>query len=226
MTQVHLTKKSANVKVGSIPVSTTEREGSCDDKTCPFFYEGCYALTGPLKLHWDKVSSHERGYSWNEFCAEISELPDNQLWRHNQAGDLPRLKNSRNIDNRKLKKLVNANAGKRGFTYCHHELNKVNIEVLKSANSAGFTVNVSANNLIHADQCYDTGLPVAVTLPITQTKNTLTPKGRAVIVCPATIKDNVSCSSCQLCSHSDRSIIIGFPAHGAQKKSVNIISQG
>jgi hypothetical protein len=62
---------------------------------------------------------------------------------------------------------------------------------------------------------------VVVVLPSTTTANTTTPKGRTVVVCPATIRDDISCASCQLCQRQ-RSVIVGFPAHGTRKRTINI----
>ena len=70
--QVHLTLKSANVKTGPIPVSTTERDSCPAD--CKMKAE-CYAASGPLALHWAAVSDKKRGASWPEFCDTIEALP-------------------------------------------------------------------------------------------------------------------------------------------------------
>jgi len=51
----------------------------------------------------------------------------------------------------------------------------------------------------------------------------VTPAGRKVVVCPATIRDDVSCASCQLCQRQ-RDFIIGFPAHGTSKKKASAIA--
>ena len=213
--QVHLTLKSSNKKVGPIPVSTTERS-SCG--ACAFKLNGCYADYGPLKLHWDKVSSHERGMSWGAFCEAIKGLQPDTLWRHNQAGDLPHIHGS--LDRAKFMDLVNANYGKRGFTYTHHAASLHNLELLSIANNHGFTVNLSADDLDHADRLYGKGSPVVTILPSDQLTNTVTPAGRRVVVCPAVTHDNVSCSTCQLCAKADRDVIVGFPAHGSGKAKV------
>ena len=63
--------------------------------------------------------------------------------------------------------------------------------------------------------------PVVVVLPSNQTENTVTPKGRKVVVCPATQRDNVSCATCQLCQRQ-RSTIVGFPAHGSRHRVINL----
>jgi hypothetical protein len=220
MKTVHLTLKSANAKTGPIPVSTTSAL-SCSD-TCPFKDNGCYAESGPLALHWRAVTAGERGLTWPEFCDEISRLPDGQLWRHNQAGDLPGLGDT--INPAALDMLVQANAGKRGFTYTHKPATPDNLAMIRAANEAGFTINLSANNLQHADTLADTGAgPVVTVLPINAPAKTTTPAGRPVITCPAQTRDDVSCADCQLCARADRPTIIGFLAHGTGAKKAEKI---
>lgn len=83
----------------------------------------------------------------------------------------------------------------------------------------GFTINLSGNNLGHADTLADLNIgPVVVVLPSAVKTNTVTPKGRKVVVCPATQRDDVSCATCGLCQKARRSVIVGFPAHGSGKK--------
>ena len=214
--QVHITMKSANAKTGPIPVSTTERASCPPD--CAMRAE-CYAASGPLALHWAAVSAGTRGTSWGQFCETISALPDGQLWRHNQAGDLPTASGS--VDAVKLGQLVAANQGKRGFTYSHHR-DAQSIAWIRHANAWGFTVNLSANDLADADALADHQAgPVVVVLPSTQTTNTTTPAGRPVVICPATQRADVSCASCQLCQRQ-RAAIVGFPAHGARHRVINL----
>lgn len=214
--QVHLTLKSANAKTGPIPVSTTERDSCPTD--CAM-RAGCYAASGPLALHWAAVSAGTRGTSWDQFVRDIAALPEGQLWRHNQAGDLPQAGGT--IDAVKLGQLVAANQGRRGFTYTHHR-DRASLAWVKHANAWGFTVNLSANDLTDADVLAETGAgPVVVVLPSTQTENTETPAGRKVVVCPATQRDDVSCATCQLCQRQ-RSTIVGFPAHGTKKRVIDI----
>ncbi len=220
MKTVHLTLKSANAKTGPIPVSTTSAL-SCSD-TCPFKGNGCYAESGPLALHWRAVTAGDRGLTWPEFCDEISRLPDGQLWRHNQAGDLPGLGDY--INPAAMQLLIDANKGKRGFTYTHKPATPENLELVRAANAAGFTVNLSANNLAHADTLADTGAgPVVTVLPINAPAKMTTPAGRPVITCPAQTRDDVSCADCQLCARADRPTIIGFLAHGTGAKKAEKI---
>jgi hypothetical protein len=213
----HLTPKSANEKTGPIPVSTTSAASCPPD--CPFNNsQGCYAGSGPLALHWAAVTRGDRGNEFNDFCNKIAALPKGQLWRHNQAGDLPG--NGLEIDGAALGDLVKANQGKRGFTYTHYNpKNGKNSAYIKGCNDYGFTVNLSANTPAHADQLAALNIgPVVTVLPIDQVENTFTPGGRKIVVCPATIRDDVSCSTCKLCAVKDRGVIVGFPVHGTQHK--------
>ena len=217
--KVRLTLKSRNVKTGNIPVSTTER-GSCP-KTCIFKKNGCYADGGPLALVWDQVP--DVGTAWMKFCDKIKDLKPGQLWRHNQAGDLPH--NGQTINGVKMLRLIAANQGKNGFTYTHHDMSKKeNKRIVKIANKNGFTINLSGNNLDHADKLKALNIaPVVVVLPIDQVKNLETPAGDKVTVCPAAIDatNTINCKSCKLCAIANRETIIGFPAHGVSKNKVN-----
>ena len=176
---------------------STTSRNSCPTD-CPFRDNGCYAALGPLALFWNKVD----------------------------AGDLPG--NGRNIDMFKLKKLVDANKGKRGFTYTHYQPHHhINDAIIEGANRDGFTVNLSANNLEHADELADLDIgPVVVVLPADHNKrNVNTPGGRNVVTCPATYRSDVSCATCQLCQRRDRKTIVGFPAHGAAKRKASAIAE-
>ena len=217
MTQVHLTLKSSNAKTGPIPVSTTGR-ASCPT-SCPFQAAGCYADNYGLNFLWNRVTNGAAGSDWATFCAQIKTLPDGQLWRHNQAGDLPQDGHGR-IDGHLMGYLVAANIGKRGFTYTHHDPSLgENAKYIKGSNDWGFTVNLSANTPSHADTLAALEIaPVVVVLDSTQTTNTTTPQGRPIVICPATTRADVTCESCQLCARVDRKVIVGFPAHGTGLK--------
>jgi len=226
--RVHLTMQSRNAKTGPIPVSTTS-ENSCPS-ICPFKGSGCYAESGPLAIHWRKLSKDGAGLSWDDFCSKVEkEICPTQLWRMNQAGDLPpNHENPELIDKASVIKLIAANKGKRGFTYTHYDPSIfANKALIKLSNLAGFTINLSGNDLDHADSLADLNCgPVVTVLPQDQMTNTTTPRGRKVIICPAVTRDNVTCQSCGLCAIAKRDVIIGFPAHGAGKKRASVIALG
>ena len=227
----HLTPVSRNGKTGPIPVSTTSAR-TCPP-TCPFNDEGgCYAETGPLALHWRQVTLGTRGTGLDEFCAAIAALPEGQLWRHNQAGDLPG--DGVTIDASSLDKLAAANEAKRGFTYTHYDLTDAhNREAVRAANERGFTINASANHVGHADELAEalegTGIPITVVLPeeAEQVASLRTPAGRKVVVCPATRPGSeVTCATCALCHVRENRAIVGFPVHGTRKRKAEQVARG
>lgn len=220
MSKVNLVRVSANKKTGPIPVSYTTPE-SCPD-ACSLKKNGCYADSGPVHYAWRKAESH--GVEWQEFCDKVAALPKLQLWRHNVAGDLPGQSNT--IDVQALRELINANKGRRGFTYTHYPMSSEgNRFALALANARGFTVNVSRETYAEADEAISYGIaPVVVLQEIDAPKVSYTPAGNKVVTCPATYMDNVTCQSCELCYNISRRVIVGFPAHGASKRKViNII---
>lgn len=217
----HLSYKSTNVKTGPIPVSTSSNL-TCSD-ACPFKARGCYAKAGPLKFHWSAVSKNQRGLAWAEFTQAIKSLPQGTFWRHNQAGDLPGENNT--IDTAALKELVEANRGKRGFTYTHKPVTSENLAAIKSANESGFTINLSGNNVRHADElaALKSG-PVATVVPSNSPARFKSPDGNQIVVCPAQRIENMSCDKCRLCSKADRGFIVGFLPHGTSKRAVEQIA--
>ena len=224
MTRVHITKRSANVKVGKIPVTTSE-ESSCPT-TCPFYGGGCYAKTGPQSWHWKKVSQGLRGGSWDDLAKFVSKLNAGQLWRHNVSGDLPyntAPDGQELINLAMLKQLVDANksSGAKGYTYSHHKLNTHNKEALKYANKNGFTVNASCESLTQCDDAIREGLPAVCVVDSSKDAPTHTPAGHKVTVCPAQLHEHVQCANCKLCSYSNRSQVVAFLAHGNNERKVN-----
>lgn len=212
----HLTRVSSNAKTGPIPVSTTSRS-SCPD-ACPLKHNGCYADRGPLGMHWSAVSEKGRGYDLEKFCTQIEALPKHQLWRYAQAGDLPG--DGCHIDAQALERIVRANRGRRGFGYTHYPaLEPANARAIASAAAQGFVINVSCDSLEQADVMAKLRIaPVVTILPADQLKHTRTPEGRHVSICPAVVRDDVSCASCGICAMPHRRAIIGFPAHGTGAK--------
>ena len=212
----HLTRVSSNVKTGPIPVSTSSR-ATCSP-SCLFFGNGCYAETGPLALHWAKVTSGERGTPLSQFIAAIKALPPAQLWRHNQSGDIPHTFGR--ISRRFIRAIITANRGKRGYTYTHHDPNLgENLALIRQANRQGFTVNLSTETEAAADSAIAAGLPAVMAVSSDETRTTWsTPAGNRVLICPAQRSDTKTCADCQLCHKRGRRVIIAFLAHGTGKR--------
>lgn len=221
MHSYHITLVSENAKTGPIPV-TTSSASTCPT-SCPFKSSGCYAEHGHLRLHWDKVSRGERGGTLAELCDKLRTLPRHQLWRWGQAGDLPG--DGRLIDADALAQIADANRGRRGFGFTHYDPSiPHNARAIARANAAGFTLNLSANNLAHADELARWGIsPVVVVLPNDVTTHCKTPAGRHVSICPAVQRDDMTCARCGICA-TQRRAIIGFPAHGSGKAKATRIA--
>ena len=250
---VNLTLKSRNKKTGPIPVSTSAKR-TCPN-SCPLKASGaCYAMSGPLNLFWDKVSENKAGATYERFLDQVRALPDGQLWRHNQSGDLePSKSDPETIDLKKLMALIEANKGRRGFGFSHYDpiKNPINNFALYVANKQGLTLNLSGNDLDHADQLAALKIgPVVSVLPIEYERKTekgpngkqwaetlaeyksrlaslanTTPGGHRLTVCPATFLDTVSCKTCGLCQKSNRKTIVGFPAHGTSRRKADAIAR-
>src|SRR6266436_5029614 len=157
---------SQNSKTGPIPVSIVER-ASCWSG-CVLYENGCYAETGALALHWDRVSRGLAGGSWSEFCTKVAALRPGRLWRYAQAGDLPG--HGAKIDDALLDELVDANTGKNVIAFTHKpvlgddSVALKNRHLIAAAVKAGFTVNLSANNPAHADRLAELGIAPVVTV--------------------------------------------------------------
>lgn len=207
-----------NAKTGIL--TSTSSSDTCPD-TCPLKNKGCYARFGNLGRVWENVSSGEWETPLVDFLARIKMLPSKALWRFNQAGDLPGI--NLKIDNKVLSQIVEANKGRKGFTYTHKPLTKTNLKYIQSAIEKGFTVNISKETLVEVDTVMEMGLPTVVVLPKETQKDknnrtVKTPQGRTVLICPQQITpEKTTCANCGLCANAKRSYAIGFIAHGTAR---------
>lgn len=226
MSTFHFTHVSGNSKTGPIPVTTSSAD-TCPH-SCPLKKNGCYAEQGPLAWHWAAVSVGKRGGSLEEVCEQIARLPKGQLWRWAQAGDLPG--DGTHIDRAALDMIVKANKGRHGFAFTHYDPSiKHNAEAIRQANLAGFTVNLSANNVTHADALVAMGIaPVVVVLPTDVKKAFRTEAGTHISICPAQTHDDMTCARCGICAmnrDTPRKSVIGFTSHGAGAAKAEAVSR-
>lgn len=232
-----IVKKSENVHTGPIMVTTSPR-ATCP-RACPLNRNAgtptagaCYAESGALGgFVWtllDRLpvggsyqNGHIKIYDFEDLLYRVRRLAPGAMWRHNIAGDLTS-NNRTTIDANALRLLVDANQGRRGFTFTHFDVlaNLANRQAVKEANERGFTINLSANSIEHADQLADLRIaPVSVILPANIEQNLITPTGRTVVICPTYSTPGVTCATCGLCARQ-RSTIIGFPAIGRKKHTL------
>ena len=224
----HLTAKSSNAKTGKIAVSTTSQDSCPSD--CALKGNGCYASTGPLKLHWDKVSQgpmskQARGTDLMSFCDSLRALPDGSCFRHNQAGDLPHNDGLINVHALRLITEACSERNLVAWTYTHHNTNKApNKLAILQANKQGLTVNISAHSQQHAAHYHKQGLPSVCIVPRGETRKNWEHDGVKFLVCPAQTSEK-TCSECRLCAIADRSCVVAFKAHGTQAKKVEATIQ-
>lgn len=232
----HLTPFSLGKKLLGLPAHSSSSD-TCP-RSCPFNVdEGdgkrppCYAKHGPQALHWSALDRGERGGSLEELCREIERFPRGQSWRYGVAGDLPGLGDV--VDGDALDLVVSANNHRQGWAYTHKPVidDHDNAEAIARANVNGFTVNLSANNLAHADLLLDMGIaPVASVVPDQPDdwKHARTPQGAQVVRCPAEYRDRFACRDCgkgePLCARQ-RDYIIGFTPHGSRRKKLSEIAR-
>lgn len=220
---IAFTKKSSNKKVGTMPV-TTSSKSSCPP-SCPLLNNGCYASSGfHTNMHWNKVTSGERGGDLLALCDTVKALKPDTIWRHNVAGDLQGADDV--IDKTSLWLLSKANTGRRGFTYTHYPIDTGdNQAAIEGANKTGFTVNVSTNTVSEAiaTQKRTTAPVVTIVAPEFWDSGN---RVNNVVRCPAETSDTITCKTCKLCSVSTRKDIVAFTVHGTKSKQANIIAMG
>ena len=229
-TKHHITYRSKNKKVG--PMSVTRTTTVTCPRSCPLFGAGCYDEQGKGGIHRRRVDAGKyTTFSPEEFLEEIGNLT--RVYRHNEGGDLWNGQSSEHIDAQMLKRFVEANAHERRtpIVYTHKpvvgtratkRIRQHNLNALREA-KAKFALNVSVESLREVDEAFELGLDAVVVLPDDAKKVTKTPGGHKVVTCPATW-GSAQCTDCggrkPLCTRQNRGFAIGFPAHGARRKSV------
>ena len=209
----HFKRRSENKKTGPIAVTMTEQK-SCSP-SCAFNPRtgggGCYGYNWPVVLHWNRIP--ENGIDLDALCLHIQNLNADELWRHDVVGDLDHTGGY--INRRTLEKLTEANKGKRGFTYTHHDLKLGNnAAAVKKANDGGFIINASCESPEQASHVWDEyKIPAVCVVPEKEERKTwLLPTGHRVVRCPAIYREDITCSKCKMCSLPSRRTIIAFNA--------------
>jgi hypothetical protein len=104
-------------------------------------------------------------------------------------------------------------------------MTKDNAAVVCMANQNGFTINLSAHTLEHADQLAALNIGPVATLVLDDSSDVLeTPQGREVVICPAQLNDDFTCEDCGACAMLFRQPIIGFLPHGCQHRKAEQIA--
>ena len=243
-----VTNNTRALKLGRLQLASYVSKNSCPPTCEHMINKTCYAEFGPISLHWNKVSSGERGGNLESLLQAIKRLRRGTVWRYAVAGDLPGLHIC--IDPAALEQITKANKGLKGYAYTHKPIFKsqykkfllrdygitrqffnkqvvINKAAIIAANAGGFTINYSADTLAIADRVKKENIaPVVVSYAVDkETKAFKTPAGNQVALC-AYDADKIPCSECgdktTLCGNAKRKAIIGFKAHGCRKKLITL----
>jgi hypothetical protein len=203
--------KSGNSKLGQL--ASVYAPWSTCPPACPLM-SMCYARKGLCGL----VAKKYAHSSFADMLDGITSVHEGLPWRWGVLGDLPGIGNV--ITRDKLKALVARNEHRLGFTYTHKPLSRKNVELIKWANTQGFTINVSVESLAQVDAMNALGLPCATVVPssLGDWRHLKTNAGALIIRCPAEYA-KTQCATCggsrgPLCARSARGFAIGLTSHG------------
>ena len=216
----HLSKTSANKKLGSFVAASTSSKDTCPT-LCPFKIDGsCYAAKGPQSWHWAKVSKGERGSNWWDFCQSVLKLKPKQLFRLNVSGDIP-CNEAGIIDRVKLSTLVTSCELQelKAWTYTHTYLNDdENLGIIKANESDHLTINLSCEDRYKAAEYQQQGFNVSMVdddiFELLRNGFEVKQGTTKFTACPEQYIDGVTCSTCRKCikSSEDREVIV-FKTH-------------
>lgn len=209
-------RNSGNKKLGGIPAVIVSPE-TCPP-SCGFYGKGCFAEFGMLGHHWR--NSAATGVSFEQLLERVRALPAGQLWRYAVAGDLPG--QGDRLDIAMLAALVEANRGRRGFTFTHKPLTfRAERQAVAKANANGFTINLSCDNRDELKR--KSRLQIAPTVIVLPSAG---PAPEGVVECLAERFEDRTCANCRLCAIPTRASAVSFRAHGQMRATVSRIASG
>jgi hypothetical protein len=204
---------------------------------CPMRGRECYAETGTVSWHWNKVDRGERGLPWPQLVGAIAAMPLGAWWRWAQAGDLPAGGHNR-IDGVRALELARAAKGRPAVAYTHYPVTDGtreslwNAATLRQMAREGFHVNASCETLSQVDRAMNMGIPAVVVQPEDSPDTLVTEQGRRGVFCPAqrdggktTCFGGKGTRACgggtPLCGRGDREWFVIFKVHGVRKNQLN-----
>lgn len=226
-----------NRKLGPSCWVVTFSRDTCPD-TCPLKGAGCYAESGPLRLHWDRVSRGEAkaggrtrwtGEGLMTLCHALETAPFRygETLRLGDAGDpIGSELHWRFVHTlRDLK-----GRGVRIILYSHADFR----DPLLAADARTLAAEgIALNESRHGAE----GLPSPLERPSVTVVardawdagpeiKRLSDDERPVSIrrCPAEYADT-ACTRCGWCADATRRFVVGFTAHGTQKRKVEAISR-
>lgn len=222
MALFYLTFKGRNRKVGKNQTVSITSKDSCPD-ACPFkTTSSCYAMFGPMNIHWSKVSAG-LGYSQSEFLEKVTHIEAGRTWRYGQAGDLVGNVATSELDEEFVQGLIKANSGKKCYLYTHYDFSVGdNPLIIKESCENNVIINVSTQSFDKVDEAVDLGLLATVVVPSHYSKKRYTtPGGNSVRICPQQLGADIDCIRCGWCFREGRSFSVGFKAQGKRVKVID-----
>ncbi len=200
------TGTTKNRKTGDVPtlaIGRTRQQSLESCKGCKQLETGeCYAQFGtPAMGHNSMIKAAAKGKDYSLKAALKQSKRSAKMARFGSIGDPGALPHSYLI------KAADAcrKAGLDVVGYTHHWRTKPKLAGLLMA---------SCDDISEADAALAMGYRVAVVLPWDHVGKFTTPNGAKGIVCPAMVKEGLTCNECRLCDGSKRGPVIGFPNHG------------
>jgi hypothetical protein len=231
----------SNSKVGIGVAVISSPKSTCPD-SCPLKNGACYGENpGPFNWFWNKISSGEKGVSFEKMVEQVEDLPRRSLVRAFQIGDAPGPGNR--IDAEQLKGLTTALVAKNKepYGYTHKpvlgksKIARDNRKAIEEANKAGFIVALSANDLDDADKKTALGIaPVVVSVQSFSDMPKYTPQGHKLTACPEMtskakrkidgVTKVITCDQCRLCA-VPRKTIVAFENSSRRKQFKNSLKE-
>ncbi len=202
------TGTTKNVKTGNVPtlwVGKTREQSYDSCKGCKLLEtKDCYAQFGtPSMAHKSMIRAADKGKDYSLKQALMDSRRSAKMARFGAIGDPGALP----LDY--ITKAIAAvrKAGLDPVGYTHHWRDKPELAGVFMA---------SCDDLSEVDDALAKGFRAAVVLPWDHEGKFTTPGGAKGIVCPAMVKQGLTCNDCRLCDGSKRGPVIGFPNHGPQ----------
>jgi len=224
---IEATKEANELKIRFIAVSKNKKTGclsqtysdkrTCPER-CPFKKSGgCYAMSGPCRLHWDKVPKY--GVKPEDLSEVIADSVHTSVVRHNVAGDIAK-EGTSDINEELLEKIVKAYKENKitAYTYTHCEINEHNSSLIRKAAKSGMIINYSCENLEQVKKAKEQGCNAVV--EVEEMSSPIVKKdGLLLMQCPQTY-NKTCCKNCGICWQKNRQAVVAFPLHGNGKKKV------
>lgn len=212
--KTHFVAKSSNRKTGKI--SNTYRTQDTCPNSCPLRLSGCYAEMGPMGNSPFKIADKFGADTDAVMERIIEQVPQDGMLRWEVSGDVVLADGvTPDLDYiEATNRVAEARPDIQMIRYTHAW------EALDPS-VFGYTVNASTESVEGVTRALRAGWEAVMVCPegdpLLQGETFV--EGKRLVQCPAETRDDVTCSSCKLCSKSwDTRPVILFEVHGPRKR--------